>query len=109
MGSRCLLFLLSVIACGSSQGESRQNVIFRQKSADLRSESSAGEATAEQVKADLEHHKGMKAPFSLATSFNKTALRTADREPMGGFLWGLLFSVRCHCVENSQKRSGMTW
>lgn len=74
-----------------------------------RAKTSAGEATAEQVKADLEHHKGMKAPFSLATSFNKTALRTADREPMGGFLWGLLFSVRCHCVENSQKRSGMTW
>ena len=39
MGSRCLLFLLSVNACGSSQGESRQDVIFRQKSADLRSES----------------------------------------------------------------------
>lgn len=39
MGSRCLLFLLSVNACGSSQGESRQDVIFWQKSADLRSES----------------------------------------------------------------------
>lgn len=42
MGSRCLLFLLSVNACGSSQGESRQNVIFWQKSADLRSESVSG-------------------------------------------------------------------
>lgn len=60
-----------------------------------RAETSAGKATAEQVKADLEHHKGMnQPPFSLATSFSKTALRTADREPMGGFLWGLLFSVR---------------
>lgn len=67
-----------------------------------RAETSAGKTTAEQVKADLEYHKRMKtAPFSLATSFSKTALRTADREPMGGFLWGLLFSVRCHSVENS--------
>lgn len=39
MGSRCLLFLLSVRACGSSQGESPATAIFRQKSADLRSES----------------------------------------------------------------------
>lgn len=39
MGSRCLLFLLSVRACGSSQGESPAAVIFRQKSADLHSES----------------------------------------------------------------------
>ena len=31
MGSRCLLFLLSVKACGSNQGESRQNVIFSPK------------------------------------------------------------------------------
>lgn len=54
-----------------------------------RAEASAGKTTAET------------APFSLATSFSKTALRTADREPMGGFLWGLLFSVRCHSVENS--------
>lgn len=60
-----------------------------------RAETSASKTTAEQVKADLEHHKGMKnRPFSLATSFSKTALRTADREPMGGFLRGLLFSVR---------------
>ena len=75
-----------------------------------RAETSAGKTTAEQVKADLEHHKGMKnRPFSLATSFSKTALRTGQREPMGGFLWADLFSVRCHSVENSQKRSGMTW
>lgn len=74
-----------------------------------RAKASAGETTAKQVKADLEHHKGMKTapPFSLATSFNKTASRTADREPMGGFLRGLLFSVRCHSVENSPKRSVM--
>ena len=43
MGSRLTSFLLSVKACGSSQGESRQDVIFWQKfwqkSADLRSES----------------------------------------------------------------------
>lgn len=70
-----------------------------------RAETSAGKTTAEQVKADLEYHKGMRTALSLATSFSKTALRTADREPMGGFLWGLLFSVRCHSVENSQKRS----
>lgn len=36
------------------------------------------------------------SPFSLATAagFLQSALRTADREPMGGFLWGLPFSVR---------------
>ena len=39
MGSRLTSFLLSVKACGSSQGESRQDVIFWQKSANLRSES----------------------------------------------------------------------
>ena len=39
MGSRLASLLLSVRACGSSQGESRQDVIFWQKSADLRSES----------------------------------------------------------------------
>ena len=39
MGSRLASFLLSVRACGSSQGESPAAVIFRQKSADLRSES----------------------------------------------------------------------
>ena len=33
MGSRCLLFLLSVNACGSSQGESRRNVISNPKKA----------------------------------------------------------------------------
>lgn len=42
MGSRLASSLLSVNACGSSQGESRQDVIFRQKSADLRSESVSG-------------------------------------------------------------------
>lgn len=39
MGSRLTSSLLSVRACGSSQGESPATVIFRQKSADLRSES----------------------------------------------------------------------
>lgn len=39
MGSRLTSSLLSVRACGSSQGESPAAVIFRQKSADLRSES----------------------------------------------------------------------
>ena len=41
--------------------------------------------------------KGVKeSPFSLTTAagYQSTALKQADREPMGGFLWGLLVSVR---------------
>jgi hypothetical protein len=57
MGSRLASSLLSVNACGSSQGESRQDVIFRQKSADLRSESVSGSPgwkyTPEVVKVDV--------------------------------------------------------
>lgn len=36
------------------------------------------------------------SPFSLTTAagYQSTALKQADREPMGGFLWGLLVSVR---------------
>ena len=54
-----------------------------------------------------EYWKNELRPFSLATIFSKTASRTGQREPMGGFLWADLFSVRCHSVENSQKRSCM--
>lgn len=53
--------------------------------------------TARKTEAYMEYHKRMNcAPFSLATAAGsqKSALRTADREPMGGFLWGLPFSVR---------------
>lgn len=53
--------------------------------------------TARKTEAYMEYHKRMNcAPFSLATAAGsqKSALRTADREPMGVFLWGLPFSVR---------------
>ena len=46
---------------------------------------------------DIEYLKGVKeSPFSLTTAagYQSTALKQADREPMGGFLWGLLVSVR---------------
>lgn len=38
----------------------------------------------------------MKTAFSLATAAGslQSALKAADREPMGGFLWGLPLSVR---------------
>jgi hypothetical protein len=55
-----------------------------------------GSTTAGKAEAYMEYHKRMNRPFSLATAagFLQSALRTADREPMGGFLWGLPFSVR---------------
>lgn len=58
-----------------------------------------------QVRTDYQSVKELRnRPFSLATSFSKTALRTADREPMGGFLRGLLFSVnRSKNYEYSQE------
>ena len=52
-----------------------------------RAEASAGETTAKQVKADLEHHKGMKtAPFSLTTAAGSHRQRPSrsDGNPRGG-------------------------
>lgn len=59
MGSRCLLFLLSVNACGSSQGESRRNVISNPKKAKFARINYAGGPTKEkQVKEWYKNHPG---------------------------------------------------
>lgn len=43
-----------------------------------RAEASAGETTAKQVKADLEHHKGMKtAPLFLGYQFQQNSVKNS--------------------------------
>lgn len=42
-----------------------------------REETSAGKATAEQVKANLEHHKGMKAPLFLGYQFQQNSVKNS--------------------------------
>ena len=51
-----------------------------------RAETSAGETTAEQVKADLEHHKGMKAPpFPWLPYSAKQRQEQVSGNPWAGF------------------------
>ena len=123
MGSRCLLFLLSVNACGSSQGESRRKSGIRTTPAAVcqrvreihtsadRPPGNGNQNRQNQVRSRAScqgfwtYWKSKRTPFSLATAagFQITALRQADREPMGALCGGCLLASGRDNVEDSQQ------